>query len=393
MSFQQAQNETTIERRTRILNQYPALKKLHDQSVEDDYHKRDYSKHSPTFVPGLNEGKTQLIPQDKLHGLESVRYSMTENAWTQLGSKLGSALHGKGSGRSLPKPWLLASADHENHAVRSMFAGQMNALSGIATNDLRKSWFIRTYKQQCRAVLSDRYAAVDNTQIIRLVASSLDMQANQMGSPNAPKFTRRHLTPDSLGLDVLMKGVNPRDDQSPDTPGENPYGLGFRIKNNEIGTGCLMVAPYIQRNSCTNSIVIADGAFKVAHIGLSYKLLSDMTAAIGQALMLSVEYMEHLLKSRTVEIPNFHAKIDEMCKSLGWGEDFAHSIRTGSEGRETQYGLVNGVTFAAQLIEDPDERMNREEIGGRILANPKGLFKSVVDREWVTAGTYVTVDR
>ena len=58
----------------------------------------------------------------------------------------------------------------------------------------------------------------------------------------------------------------------------------------------------------------------------------------------------------------------------GWDEPMALNVAAGTENQQTKAGIVNGITFAAQKVEDPDKRADMEVLGGRILCGPDTIF-------------------
>jgi hypothetical protein len=63
-----------------------------------------------------------------------------------------------------------------------------------------------------------------------------------------------------------------------------------------------------------------------------------------------------------------------LCKQYGWGEDTKTRIAVGTEGRETRFGLINGITWAAHEVKNADEQSDYEIIGGSILLAPDSVF-------------------
>lgn len=390
------------EERLAVLDKFPKLKTLHTAAVGYAYDKRDFDNHRPVFIDA--EDHVTVAPKHRLEGFELnpddaeaagtkrtnhpfdmpfLNYTLTDHAWSQLGGRLGPILFGSGKARSIPNPWMVASAGHKDSAVRGAFAGYMNTLVA----NYPKPWLIRTYKDQCRAILTNRYAIIDNVELLRIAAKSLDIQTTSMNLEQV-EFGYTRMNPDWLVLDAILKGINPNDLDDPggelgDIMGGNPYGLGVRIKNNEIGSGSLSVATLLKRSSCNNSIVIADTAYKARHIGLRTALLNDVTVAIGQAMMLGVEAMSQFMKARTLAIPNFHFRVDELIKEMGWSTETGHALRSGTEGQETMYGMINGISAAAQTIENPETRESAEELAGSLLVNPVKTFGR---RDWAVAG-------
>ncbi len=374
------------------------LAKLYEKSATHDQYKADFAEGAlkPADKVSVRFFEEGAILHQVLYNTDMF-VKPTDWAWQQIGSKLGGALFGEGS-KTIPTQVMLSGTGHKDFAVRGAYAEFLNTLMAQRKS---KNMFLRTVSDaagdtQLRAVLSDRYAPVGNSELIRTVQASLQVQHDRFGlNYDDIKVAASQTTADDLHLTVITKGLDPNDRDSDrdmgggwhTTPGNQPYGLGVNIRNNETGKGGISVNPTIQRGTCSNSIYIT-GQTRWQHRGLSAALLTDVTAAIGQALMVGHEYLQRLLDARIVEIPNFYQMLDNLSETRGWTSDTKELVTRGTEGHESLFGLVNGLSYVTSQTDDADKQFEFGKLAGDMLIDPTGLFSQAA---W--AKQYVTVKR
>jgi hypothetical protein len=169
------------------------------------------------------------------------------------------------------------------------------------------------------------------------------------------------LTPDKLTLNLIFRDYN--------TTGGN-FGVGVRVGTGETGKNKVYTYPYIQRTSCTNSIVWKEeGAWDHAHTGEGRVLKVSFLASLIEALAGSENLLEKFLEAEIKKLKSFDQILDEMTERHNWTKEVHDNILKGTEGNETVGGMVNGLSFAAQRVENPDESENLEELAGEFLYN------------------------
>jgi len=132
-----------------------------------------------------------------------------------------------------------------------------------------------------RSIHSDKYGVYDNKDFIRMLEPVSDKL----------EFLRTHITDSSL----YLKTTTPRT--------VDEYKIGCVFSNNEIGMGCVRVAPYIHRLPCTNDLVYLESSFKKMHKGninsyIEHKLDDIINDIIGQ----SDKRLRHLEDLKEIEI-------------------------------------------------------------------------------------------
>jgi hypothetical protein len=229
---------------------------------------------------------------------------------------------------------------------------------------------LRTRGESLRGYLSNRYVPIDNTDILTIV--------KEMLGDRGYNLLRPRLTPD--GMQVRIRVL---DDIGPD----GNYGIGAYVHNGEVGNRGLMVAPFVQRNSCTNSIVNAGEAWKIRHIGRSQLFLqgrgfnhskgyirAGIKEHLGISFNVAADMLDNVVEAEVDKVPDLGNTIDTLAKRYKMTEQEKSAVLIGTERQPTRMGVINGITFMAQTLEDPDRTLGFEALAGALLAEPGTLF-------------------
>jgi hypothetical protein len=328
---------------------------LLEQSREQDSHKTDYTAH-PTNIK-FDQSCIMQVESGGLFEHSSVALSPLELAYRQMFSKLGTVVYGKGANKSLPFDYLMAlRPDLRAHVLNDHTHNYQNG-----------EWFIRAYDDNCRAVLSDRYAAISNTELLTI----LDTVSNDAKTPS--RLTPSScVTPDSLNVRIIWKDVNRGNDDN----NKGGWGIGVAITNGETGQRKLRGMPLLQRHSCQNSIILDQSVngFEFTHRGSIATKMIVVKSAMQEILPFAAELLETMIAAEAQYIPDFSDVLAGLAIQYGWDDKQAAEVAVGTEGQTTRAGIVNGVTHAAKFIENPDTRMDMEILGGRILVAPDSIF-------------------
>jgi len=337
------------------------VQNLLDQSQDQDTHKADFTSPARSFQ---FDQSSRIIPQVEagLFGQTASVSSLapTPWAWSQIFSKLGPTVYGKDKNKSLPSDYLLALRPEQRAELLN------DHLQHTDTN-----WLVRSYDDTARAVLSDRYTAINNSDLLDI----LNQISNGTQQPH--HLTRNSsVTPDSLNVRIIWKNIDTGDDSH----GNGSWGIGTYVRNGETGNRKGGILPLVQRHSCQNSIIIDNGksGYEFLHLGSLSSKLTLVKAAISDVLPFAAHLLDKLIKADGEKIPDFTDVISGLCKQYNWDEDVKLKIATGTEGRDTRAGLVNGVTYVANFIEDPDRKADFQIAGGAILLAPDSVFHTAV---------------
>jgi hypothetical protein len=329
---------------------------LYDISRDQDTHKTDYTGKARDFRFDENAA---IVPSLKgsVFGdnVRATSLAPTDWAWSQIFTKLGPSVFGKGKDKSLPADNLLALRPEQRAQLLN------DHLDHTETN-----WLVRGLDNYARAVLSDIYAPISNTDLLDVVRTVVK------GSDVPVTITRSSaVTADSLNVRAIFKDIDLGGNH-----GNDRWGIGVYVRNGETGNRRGGILPLIQRHSCENSIVIdgSQSGFEFLHLGSAVAKLVQVKAAIANILPFAAHTLEQLIEADNEKIPEFSDVIAGICKQHGWPDDTAIKIAEGCEGRDTKLGLINGITYAAKFAADPDARADFEIEGGAILAAPDSLF-------------------
>jgi len=332
------------------------LDELINTSCEFDELKRDYGPVPAREMVQFDDVTAELVlPPDlmsTMSGESEVRMLPTDWAFkNQICQKLGVACW-PGENKSLPGEYLLQCpssmrARQLNHWVKRLPDNQ---------NGTAKEWFVRGYDDgsTCRAVLSNRFSVVDVTETLGWVKQALDSKGNGL----TPVIHNPIVTPDILHLRVLFKDVN-----------DGGYAVGGYFTTGEIGNRRIGAYPLIQRHSCTNSIVIPKDEFSWEHnhTGSRAVLRSLFMGAIFEVLKGAAEGLDLLLRAEEQEIPDFADYIDSLAEEYSFTTETRDEILIGSEGHESLFGVVQGISHAANRMDDPTEAADMQLMAGAVL--------------------------
>ncbi len=292
-------------------------------------------------------GDTRLAPVE-----------LTNHAFRQLCTKLGAAVWPR-KNKSLPLEFLLALPDE-------ICGESLNWSTQLYTDMFpNKKWLWREYASQpqegvfktsVRAVLDGLYPTVSNTELLQ---ASRKMVGNEL----TYHLVRPHVAADEMNVRLLVRNVG------------NNYGVGVYIGNSEIGTSKIRIMPFIQRHSCTNSIVNAEGGVELVHRGDIHSLRVQLTSAMAQALHQTGETLDRMLAAELELIPNFSSVLRGLAAQYNWSEEVTSTAFIGCEGSSTRAGLVNAITYAAHTHFEGTQQAEMEILGGAILVAPNSLFE------------------
>jgi len=221
-----------------------------------------------------------------------------------------------------------------------------------------KTWFVRADGDIARAVLSNIYTPILNSFVI-------DTISDYLGDTPHSVLRSSYLSPDTLHLKISLAS-------------SDGYREGFYVGNCEIGTRSFRLSPFIQRNSCENSIIYLDGGVRQRHAYVTTGFLKGLVKeSIGQLLNISHEMLEKVVKREVEEIPDVAKSIERICKLKGLSQEVHDDILIGTEGARTRMGIVNGLSYAAQRVSDVELQHNMESWAGAILVEDGSIFSKL----------------
>lgn len=348
------------------INTAVQIEELVARSQEADQYKADYTGTAKMFSfddqarvignPGI-----ELFQQA---GMNFAPLSLTDWASRQLYERLGKTVFGRGTTKRLPYDFMQA----ETPRVRAFI------LNDAMQRHNGRGWMFRAFNDACRAVLSDQYKDIPNTELLQIVERIVK-------EANTPSYIVGYsdVNPDTVNLRTIWQEVEtPRDHG-----GNNHWGIGVHISNNEIGGGFTWVKPLIKRTSCNNSISVDldKWTLRLAHRGgSSLAKMVQIKTAMQEALPFAAQLLERMIEADSVNVPEFGDVLRGLALEYRWSDRIYTEVVRGTENVETLAGIVNGVTFAGHSIPNPDDRADMEALGGRILLeeHPESLFARAI---------------
>ncbi|MCA1776107.1 MAG: DUF945 domain-containing protein [Loktanella sp.] len=250
---------------------------------------------------------------------------------------------------------------------------------------------VRTLDGNMRALLSDRYARIDNADVAEAIMPVL-METKGLRIASCEVTDRRLYI---KAVDETVRGEAKLNDI---------VEAGVLITNSETGFGALSVTPMVHRLVCLNGMVLPDQKYRRNHIGsradignAAYAMLSDEAIrADDQAILLkardivrgaldaarfaeNLEQMKAAASSEKMVDPA--ATVERLADRVGLMDGERPSVlRHLIEGGDlTKWGALNAVTRAAQDVESYDRSTEIEAMGGAILNLPRSEWRQLAD--------------
>lgn len=337
------------------MNTLTSFQPLLDRCAEFDALKSDTVVDTRSFR--FTEGGQAVVPSE--YGAAIM--GMEDGALGQLGDRLGRYF------------WQTSKKTIPTEFYRQLYSAWPTHFAGL-TNDLLNNMegklLIRGYGEDVRAVLSEQYAKLDNAEMLDMAQQVLTgvpfeiVQSGQYYSRNDG------VQRDEMTIRVVVKTVRPKDEDG------GGYGLGVVIRNGETGGAASEVRPLIMRTSCLNSLIMSRGedgeklGLRLTHKGTKESKLVLFAAALQEALPMASEGLKKFLETKRVEI-DLNAVIARMGEDEDWSEEMKIAVAIGSEGQENVYGLINGLTFAANQVDlDASHRFDLEALASKFVYQP-----------------------
>jgi hypothetical protein len=228
-----------------------------------------------------------------------------------------------------------------------------------AGGDGEERWTIRGKHSTIRGVLSSRYEKLDNHQLLEALVPAL------AGTDYEVKLF--DLTPESFHLRL----TDPRMSRLV-LPGD-PLVVAIHVANSEIGLRAVTIDACVYRQVCENGLLRKIGGrsiLKQRHIHVAtQKLVPSLQEAIQQAKLVAAAFIEQMVLSAKVAVPDPERAIQILAASWGLTKQTVEYIKFGLHGEsrpDTMYGLLNAVTNAAQKL-SPDGRFELETLASVLI--------------------------
>lgn len=353
------------------------IEKLLAESRKFDAKKTNHEGAASDFKI-TNAGKMQYRNVTKLKGVEVVDASkplgFTDNGMSQYLARLSKTYFNDGSSKTMRREdWTTMRERFPKH-----FAAIMNDVMGQHSKGDNRNLLVRTYAGNVRAVFTDLYGMVDNTDMLEALHTTLSAAADKLPEM---RLVRSNVTPDDLLVQVIWK--NPTHTDPNTGKKDNNYGVGVAIRNGETGGSGVKVLPMVWRHSCTNSIFVEDDrALNLRHVGQRNALMATIRVAMTQMLPIAADALEKIYAAELEALPDLADVINGFAAEYKWTDEVTDAVKLGTEGKATKMGVINGITYAAHAV-DPknmDLMVDLSTLGGHLLNQHIRVFEAAGKR-------------
>ncbi len=231
---------------------------------------------------------------------------------------------------------------------------------GETENGTAERWLLRAKGDALRGVLSARYARLDNDCLLDCLARVL---------PPGFAVDWFSLTDESLHL-RLVDARAPRQV----LPGDDLM-VGLHVGNSEVGRRAVTVDALVYRLVCQNGLIrLVKGKSLLhrRHLYLSAPRFQEaLHGAVLGALDAAAGFLDQLQAATRTPVPDVAAVLEMLGKQEALSRSFLEAVEQSmrcepASQQETVWGLVNGLTQAAQRL-PADDRYQVETLAGRLI--------------------------
>ena len=264
-------------------------------------------------------------------------------------------------------------------------------------------WLLRAYVSDddswnvVRAILSDRYKAIDNFDILLATTAAIQETGKNVVVESCDltegRMQVRFYCPSAMAdASALLRNYRPPEGTSRHTilaPGADDGIIGgFVISNSETGQGAFSLQPRLLQPRCMNGLIITKDRVRKLHLGgvlqtgevnwseatvqKSLELvMSQVKDAVAQ--FLTTDYVTGVLADlmQYSRIPLSHPveAVTNTCSHLGMSEEQADAVLAAfiQAGQTSVYGITNAITWYAHEQEDPNLQTQLEQDAVAVL--------------------------
>lgn len=258
-------------------------------------------------------------------------------------------------------------------------------------HDKPKPRLVRTMRGNMRALLSDRYRAVEHEQMLQVILPILEEIPDVRFESMAVTETR-----------MYIKAVTPRIET--EVKVGDKVQAGVVISNSEVGMGAVNIQPLVYRLICLNGMIVNDAKFRANHVGgslsgknadnIAHMLSDEAIEADSKAILLKVRDVlratvsqgfieEEAAKMRAAAGDMIEGDVPKAVENLAKMVNLTNNETSGVlnhliDGADrSRYGLLNAVTRFSQDVDSYDRATELEAVGGAILEMPKSSWRQI----------------
>lgn len=272
-------------------------------------------------------------------------------------------------------------------------------LAGISAKATKEARMVRVLDGQVRAVLSDRYRALENADLAESVLPVLLEQELEILSC---EITQR-----KLYIKAVDRRINrdiPRGKKMGDGSHEifDTVSPAIVISNSEVGCGALSIETAVYTRACTNMAIFGQRSLRKYHTGARsaisddvYAMLTDKTKRVTDAAVWmqvrdivkgafdQVKFDASLQDLRDAAEQPIEGNVVEVVevtrRKMGFTKTEGESIlKHLIEGADlSRYGMMNAITRAAEDLPDYDRATEFERAGGQLIELPRHDWEEI----------------
>lgn len=241
----------------------------------------------------------------------------------------------------------------------------------------KQSAVLRLAGNEVRAIVSDRYAAIDDALLLDVVEETLD---------RAGYLAESRVRALAVGSHTLLRVTPPGESIAVRKDDVIEYGID--VGNSEVGLRSVQVTPITYRLVCTNGMRAwrSEAAVRMRHVGDRNRLHEQLRDAIPIAFAEARGDLARWRKATEVLIDNALEEIEAL-RTFGLGQSevqtigrelvsaqgllpatsSAETVARALAGSTTAYDVANAITAVARDRSDDATRLSVEEVGHRYL--------------------------
>ncbi len=233
----------------------------------------------------------------------------------------------------------------------------------LASQDRALPSQLRLRRDECTALVSDRYAPLDADEFVQTLRDALVQQ----GLIDEVRV-RSLATGTTDALRLVLPG------ESQELKVGDVSHVGLDVSTSSFGKSAIHLAGVIWRLVCTNGLRAPQrmGRFSFRHVGDTQRLRDGLRDAVPTALIHARGFMAEWQKAVATQVENV-AQVIEAMRELTLGERERVGVALKKEAQVPElpevtsaYDLINAITSAAHDAE-PARRLELESFAGQVL--------------------------
>lgn len=319
----------------------------------DDIGKADYIV--PTQFTRMNKegkiGDMRFGNVEQQVGASRLGLMPNEHALAQFSSRLG-----------VPAKYAKKMFDENPQYMALHYNYWLEKLAEEAKEDSDRQFLLRAKNDTMRAVLTDKYAQLDNSFVMDALSANLDKGAavNVTNFALSDKYLNLRLIFPDLSANVGTS-IN-RDDVM----------VGIHITNSEVGSSALRIDSCLFRLVCSNGMIArvgGDSLMNQRHVHLTRGEMENRVAdAISESLKVGDGLIEDFARTKEVAVNNPMKVLEELAKKQKYSEAFTDSLKNSfnSDPHDSAFGIVNAFTHASKELPF-ERRVEVETFAGKVM--------------------------